>query len=121
MNKKLSIALLSALLLLSLGVQAGADDFKARFLERKPTLNSLKDRGVVGENNRGFLDFIGANREGQNVVQEENADRAKVYADIAGQTGANPDQVGMQRARKIAEIEGGGHFVQDAGGNWVKK
>ena len=121
MNKKLSIAFLSALLFLSLGAQAMANDLKARFLERKPLLNSLKDRGMVGENNRGFLEFVGGSREGQNVVQEENADRAKVYQQIAGETGANPDQVGMQRARKIAEIEGGGHFVQDAGGNWIKK
>jgi len=121
MNKKLSVALLSVLFLLALGVQTRADDLKSRFLERKPTLNSLKDRGVVGENNRGFLDFIGANREGQNVVQEENADRAKVYQQIAGETGANPNQVGMHRAWQIAEIEGGGHYVQDAGGNWIKK
>jgi uncharacterized protein len=95
---------------------------KARIEQRLGSVNALKDRGVGGENNRGFLEVRGnAAAEDQKVISEENADRRTVYAALAAQTGATPDAVGRQRAQQIASIARPGHWLQDAGGAWKQK
>ena len=95
---------------------------KARMEQRLGTVLALKDRGVVGENNRGFLEVRGAaTGPDQQVVSEENSDRRAVYADIAGKTGASADAVGRQRAQQLASIAKRGHWVQDEGGEWRQK
>jgi hypothetical protein len=61
---------------------------KARMEQRIAPLNSLKDRGVAGENNQGFIEARGgAAGNDQRIIGEENADRRTVYAAIAAQTG----------------------------------
>src|SRR5687767_2062741 len=78
---------------------------KARMEQRLGTVNELKDRGVAGENNRGFLEARGnASGGDQQVISAENSDRRAVYAALAQQTGATPDAVGRQRAQQIASI-----------------
>jgi len=106
-------------------VSARAEDVssvKSRMKQRLSAVLSLKDRGVAGENNRGFLEIRGtASGPDQQVVSEENSDRRTVYADIAGRTGASADSVGRQRAQQLASLAKRGHWVQDANGTWEQK
>ena len=37
---------------------AGANDIKARMQQRLPTIVELKSEGLIGENNKGYLEFV---------------------------------------------------------------
>ena len=116
--------LFSALLGGSVSLRAAEDlgAVKARMEQRIAPINALKARGVVGENNQGFLEARGnATAADQNTISQENADRRTVYAAIAAQTGASPDAVGKQRAQQIASIALAGHWIQDPSGTWRQK
>jgi uncharacterized protein len=95
---------------------------KARMEQRLGSVNALKDRGVAGENNRGFLEARGAaTGPDQQVISDENSDRRTVYAALAQQTGATPDAVGRQRAQQLAGLAKRGHWIQDPSGAWQQK
>lgn len=95
---------------------------KARMSHRLDAVVSVKDRGVAGENNRGFLELRGtASGPDQQTVSEENADRRTVYGEIATKTGASADSVGRQRAQQLHSIAKRGHWIQDQNGNWTQK
>src|SRR5574340_12380 len=82
-------------------ISASADDMdtlRAQMEKRLPVIMELKSKGIIGEDNRGYLQFIGGNREGEDVVQAENQDRNKVYTAIAQKEGASIEQVGQRRA-----------------------
>lgn len=100
---------------------AGAQDIKERMKNRLPVINELKKNGVVGENNKGFLEFIGGKTEKADVVTAENADRQEVYGAIARQQGANPDLVGKRRAVQLRDIALSGEWLQDDAGKWYQK
>ena len=119
------VRLLLLLAVLSPGVvtlQAQDAALKARIEARLGNVNAMKDRGVAGENNQGYLEARGgATGADQQVIGEENADRRAAYAAIAAKTGTTPDQVGQKRAVQIASIARPGHWIQDAGGAWRQK
>lgn len=95
---------------------------KARMEQRLGAVNALKDRGVAGENNRGYLENRGAGAGAdQQVISDENSDRRAVYSALAAQTGASADAVGRQRAQQIATIAKRGHWIQEANGEWRQK
>lgn len=95
---------------------------RARMDQRLPAVLALKDKQVIGENNRGYLEVRGAAaNEAQQVVSEENADRRKVYAALAAQTGSSADEVGKQRAQQLASIAKRGHWLQEVNGDWRQK
>ncbi len=68
---------------------------------RKPVIEALKAQGIVGENHRGYLEFVGANREKADIINAENNDREQVYTAIAGQQGTTAELVGKRRAVQI--------------------
>lgn len=95
---------------------------RARMEQRLPSVGSAKDKGVAGENNRGYLEARGAPSAGdQQVIQAENADRRQVYAAIAAETGSSADEVGRKRAAQLADLARPGHWVQGADGSWKRK
>jgi len=101
---------------------AGASDIKARMQQRLPTIVNLKSAGIVGENNRGFLEYIpGAAQKEAGVVAAENDDRKAVYNAIAKQQGTTPGLVGERRAIQIGQMASPGEWLQDASGKWYKK
>ena len=120
-------ALLRFLCLLALiagpAVTGSAEDVNAvrqRLAQRLPQIDEMKSRGVVGENNRGFLEA----REGgadAALIAAENKDRETAYATLAEQTKTSPDQVGRARARQIAQSSRPGVWLQDVSGEWKKK
>lgn len=97
------------------------DSLKARMLSRLPEINALKAAGVVGENNKGYLEFVGARQEKVSVLESENGDRRQVYAAIAKQQGTSAALVGQRRAMQIAESAEPGNLLQAADGSWRKK
>ncbi len=100
---------------------AQRDELRARFLERKPILDELKDRGIIGENNQGFIVFRIPSKEKENVVNEENDDRLRIYTRIAQRHGTDVNVVGRRRAIQIAKIAPPGHWLQDEDGRWYRK
>lgn len=106
-----------------MSVQAGElDTVKASMAQRKSQIDGLKANGTVGENNKGYLTVLGQpGAADKAAIDAENADRAKVYAAIAGETGSTAADVGTRRAQKIAEIAPAGTKIQDAAGAWKTK
>jgi len=101
---------------------AGASDIKARMQQRLPTIVKLKSAGIVGENNKGFLEYVpGAAQKEAGVVAAENKDRGTVYNAIAKQQGTTPGLVGERRAIQIGQKASPGEWLQDASGKWYKK
>ena len=101
---------------------AGADDIKARMQERLPTIVQMKADNIVGENNKGFLEFVpGAPAKMGDVVTAENNDRQAVYSAIAKQQGTTAELVGKHRAIQIAAKAQPGEWLQDADGKWYQK
>ena len=95
---------------------------KQRMAQRLPAIDALRDRGAVGEDNRGFLAARGALSAAENqTMADENSDRGAVYAALAQQTGSSADQVGRARAKQIAQGSKSGVWLQRENGEWYKK
>ena len=89
-------------------------------IERLPIIKDLKARGIVGENNLGFLEFIGDQREKAGVVKAENRDRKSVYDAIAKKQGTTAEVVGKHRAAQIAGKARTGQMLKVLNGNCYK-
>ena len=101
---------------------AGANEIKARMQERLPTIVQMKSEGMIGENNKGYLEFVpGAAPKNESVIAAENSDRKSVYSTIAIQQKTTPELVGERRAIQIAEKAASGEWLQDKSGKWYKK
>ncbi|MBM4055657.1 MAG: DUF1318 domain-containing protein [Planctomycetes bacterium] len=103
---------------------AFADDIhaiKGQMEKRLPLIVELKSKGIVGEDNKGYLQFVGTGRENEEIINAENEDRKKVYVSIAKKEGANADQVGRRRALQIAKKALAGDWLQDQNGKWYQK
>jgi uncharacterized protein YdbL (DUF1318 family) len=98
-----------------------ADDIKARMKNRLPVIKELKAKGIVGEDNMGYLQFVGGEKEKADVVAAENKDRKTVYTAIAKQQGTTAELVGKRRALQIAKKANKGQWVQDQSGKWYQK
>ncbi len=120
--KKISLLMLAILFAAQCSFAAIADaaGIKERMKARIPVINALKAKGIVGENNKGFLEFRGAKSKAD-VVAAENKDRKAVYAAIAKQQGVSAELVGQRRAAQIAAKSRGGELYQKSDGSWVKK
>ncbi|MGD9162040.1 MAG: YdbL family protein [Desulfobacteraceae bacterium] len=110
----ISVILLSATTAFSQGI-------KERIKERLPVIVELKNKGIVGENNLGFLEFVGNKKEKEDVVEAENNDRAKVYEAIAKKQNTTAQKVGERRAKQIVEKADPGEWLKDESGKWYQK
>jgi uncharacterized protein YdbL (DUF1318 family) len=98
-----------------------AADIKERMRDRLPVIKDLKTRGVIGENNKGYLEFMRGKSEKKEVVAAENKDRQIVYQAIAKKQGTTADLVGRRRAIQLAAKAEAGEWLQDAMGKWYRK
>jgi uncharacterized protein YdbL (DUF1318 family) len=119
---RLALVLVAALFTTGLLQAQDLAALRARMEKRLSDVNALKNRHVVGENNRGYLEVRGGvlGHE-QQIVSEENTDRRKVYAALAAETGAKVDEVGRQRAGQLATLAKRGHWIQEPSGDWRQK
>jgi uncharacterized protein YdbL (DUF1318 family) len=114
------ILLLLATFFLSVSVVQSAS-IKEQMAARIPAINALKNKGVIGENSRGFLEFRGKKQPQKDLVNAENRDRKKVYQAIGKKQGASATLVGQRRAKTIAAKSKAGHWLQRPDGGWYKK
>jgi uncharacterized protein YdbL (DUF1318 family) len=113
--------LLTITLWVFLAGMAWAQNLKQRMQTRLPTIVDLKTRGVVGENNQGYLAFVQGKKEKQDVVTAENKDRETVYKAIAKKQGTSVKLVGQRRAKQLAGRAKPGEWIQNPDGKWHQK
>ncbi len=118
---KAFIGKLLALVMFAGLVFVAVDGYGMDSKQRLAIIKGLKIKGIVGENNKGLLEFKTGDKSAAAVVNEENAERTKAYADVAKKTGAAVADVGAQRATQISKEESSGVWIQDAKGAWDKK
>lgn len=101
-----------------------AKEIKERMIERIPMIQALKAKGIIGENNQGYLETMPGSNASDNdriVVNDENSDRKAVYTAIAKQQGVDISLVGRRRTLQIVENAAAGEWLQDGSGKWYKK
>ena len=108
----ITISLVIVSLLFSIASAFG-ESIKARMKTRLPIIVELKEKGVVGENKKGYLQFVGQKKEKEDVIAAENADRKKVYNHIAKKQGTTVQLVGERRALQIAKKAKPGTWLQE--------
>lgn len=94
---------------------------KSSMTKRLPSIDALKAKGALGENNQGYLEVRKAVDDAAEVAASENKDRAAVYAALAAQTGTTAEKVGQARARQLAAASAAGVWVQSDSGEWYRK
>ena len=89
MKRNTLIAILPAFILgvLISNAYSSSKAIKQRMIERLPVIKLLKEQGLVGENNTGYLEFVGKTKQKADVIEAENKDRKLVYNAIANQQG----------------------------------
>nr|NJM01111.1 YdbL family protein [Desulfobacula sp.] len=112
---------LLVLFLLLLSPCVSADAIKDRMIQRLPAIAELKTKGIIGEDNRGYLGFVTGNRVMEEVVVAENKDRRAVYEIFAKQQNTGLDVVESVQGARKAEKANPGEFYQNRDGQWVKK
>jgi uncharacterized protein YdbL (DUF1318 family) len=98
-----------------------AQGIKERMKDRLPVIAELKKQGIVGEDNQGYLAFVGDVKTHETLIEQENQDRQTIYAQIAAQQNTSISVVEKNRALQLAERAAPGTYVQNPDGTWVKK
>jgi uncharacterized protein YdbL (DUF1318 family) len=100
-------------------VEAALEHRRSRYDQ----LQGLKSSGVVGEDNRGYVDALVDDPIAKDVAGAENKDRAVIYTTIAEQNGltdalATIEKVFAHVQRDKAQA---GEKIQDDNGQWTTK
>lgn len=96
-------------------------DLQKKFADRFPQIQELKQKGIAGETSEGYVDFVqDTGGDARKLVNEENADRRKLYELIAKKTGADPLTVAKRAAQRNFEKAKPGEFLKE-NGKWRKK
>ena len=87
------------------------------------TLDDAKAAGYVGERIDGMLGLArsDAPADVKALVQSVNTKRREGYASIAKKNGTAPEAVAALAGKKLIAETRPGNYVQNAGGQWVKK
>ena len=99
---------------------AFAGGIQDRMTQRLPQIVVLKNKGIIGETNTGYLGFVTAKKEKQAVVAAENKDRKAIYTHIAKQQNVSIRFVQKRRATRLFSNGTKGHYYQNEAGAWVK-
>ena len=98
-----------------------ADDITERMTSRRPVIEALKKEGLLGENNKGYLEFVTTNQKQKDVVDAQNEDRKKGYEIVSKKQGVSIEQVAKIRSAYYAKNAESGEYIQDASGKWIRK
>ncbi len=98
-----------------------AQGIKERMKNRLPVIVKMKEKGIIGENNRGYLAYISDEKPNREVVENENNDRRKIYAYIADKQDTTLEKVEKLRAEQIAKNADPGDYLQKPDGTWYRK
>ena len=123
----LVLSLVSAAFAQAYDIKTMTPEVKAALQARKERfsdLKALKAKGVVGENNHGYVQALGGGADVKAIVSAENADRKAVYQAIVEQNQLGDGALatvegvfaGVQRDKAVA-----GEKIQEPSGTWVTK
>ncbi len=100
-------------------VSAALEARRARF----DNLADLKSKGMVGEDNQGYVKALVSAPEVEEAVAAENNDRTVVYTTIAAQNDLAGEMSTIEKV--FAEVQRDkakpGEKIQDGNGQWVAK
>lgn len=100
-------------------VSAALEARRARF----DNLADLKSKGMVGEDDRGYIKALVSAPDVEAVVDAENKDRELVYTTVARQNNLAAEMATIEKV--FAEVQRDkakpGEKIQDANGQWVTK
>ena len=107
---------------MTLEVKSALDSRRAR----NEQLRSFKAQGIIGENNKGYVQILGlsVSSAADDLIAAENQDRKMIYNTIVTQNNlpseslSTVEQVFAQVQRDKAAS---GDRIQDVSGNWVTK
>lgn len=94
---------------------------KARMMKRLNTILELKQKGIVGEDNRGYLAPLRQGEQYRSIIEAENRDRRIIYEYIARTQGVDLSTVERLRAKQIRKRALKGQWIQTPDGKWIKK
>ena len=101
---------------------ASPSEAMKRMKERLPVIDEMKELGKIGENAAGYLSArTDLDPEQAGIVEAENNDRRIVYIAVAQRTGQSVEDVGANRAVRIAELAREGVWLQLPNGDWYRK
>ncbi len=100
---------------------AFAGSIKQRMKQRLPVIAHLKAKGLIGENNRGYLGYVTKAKPEQAVIAAENKDRRMVYEYFAKQQHTSVELVEKIQAKRKAAKTKPGEFFQGPDGVWHRK
>jgi uncharacterized protein YdbL (DUF1318 family) len=100
-------------------VQSALENRRSRFSE----LEDLKQKGIVGETNKGYVENLAGDSRASSIASAENADRKTIYKAIAEQNGLTGafDTIESVFAGVQRDKARSGMMIQEADGKWVKK
>ncbi len=90
----------------------------------KALVDAAKAKGVVGEQNNGFLGFVTTSSDAalKAAVDEINAGRREVYTQAAAKNNVSADAAGISAYTNVILPKlAAGAYYQDGSGTWVKK
>ena len=100
-------------------VQAALDGRKDRFEQ----LSELKKKGLIGENNQGYVEVLVKGQGAEEPAAAENKDRQVIYQTIADQNGLKDELSTIEKV--FAEVQRdkaqSGEKIQNADGSWTTK
>jgi uncharacterized protein YdbL (DUF1318 family) len=104
-------------------VLALAVAFGAALPAAADALDDARAAGLVGERPDGYVGLVdsGAPTNIRALVDQINAARRQAYQQIAQETGATVEQVGMLTAQKLYNQVPAGTYLLDQNGQWVQK
>ena len=100
---------------------AFAAGIKDRMKQRLPVIADLKAKGIIGEDNQGYLGFVTSEKPHQGVIAAENKDREMIYMHFAKQQKTTVNVVEKIQANRKAERTKTGEFFQNQDGSWHKR
>lgn len=122
---KTKLLFIPFLLCFALISQLGAETREAiqeRISERDEVIASLLLEQKLGENNRGFLEARSElTRDELQLKEAENRDRLALYEILAREVGRSVQEIGIVRARQLAERSVPGVWIQNRRGEWFIK
>ena len=100
-------------------VEAALNNRRDRFEQ----LEGLKAKGIIGENNRGYVEVLMKGQGAEGLVESENNDRKVIYQTIADQNNLKDqleiiEQAFAEVQREKAEV---GEKIQTEDGEWIVK
>lgn len=100
-------------------VSAALDARRDRFDD----LADLKSKGMVGEDDHGYVKALVSSTGVEALVDAENQDRSVVYTTIAAQNGLAGEMETIEKVFAEVQREKAkpGEEIQDASGQWVTK